>query len=235
MSDEKWKDIIQKLLTKAEDQATTNDERDAIQEKVLYLMAKFSIDQAVFDAQHEEEHVVIAVKYRIAAPYVNQKEVLLNEIAKTFGSQLLKLTKGQYILYGYENDQEKIFMLYNSLLIQMYSAMAQAWELKPYYEHGKTFNTSFTNGYVRVVSRRVKDAYTRAQADVAETTTGTDLVLRDRVVAVQNKFNLDYPKTKVSKMSATSRSSAGSAAGRTAGNNADIGQTNIGGRKMISG
>jgi len=235
MSDNKWHEIISKLLAKAEDYATTNDERETIQEKVLYLMAKFSIDQAVFDAGQKKEYKVISVRYRIVAPYVNQKALLLNGIATAFGSQLLELNKGLYVMYGHEDDQEKVFMLYNSLLIQMYSAMATAWDSKPHYEHGKTFNTSFVNGYVRAVINRVKAAYIKAQADVQETTTGTDLVLRNRVVAVQEMFSRDYPNTHIVKTSSTSRSATGGAAGRTAGQNADIGQTTIGGRKMIGG
>ena len=236
MSDDKWKIIIGKLLAKAEDPATTPEERETIQDRVVYLMAKFSIDQSILDAKEKKEYKVIPVRYKITNPYKNQRTLLLNNIGITFGCSItMHMGDDSYTLYGHEDDQEKVFILYNSLLIQMFTAMASAQEFKPTHEHGKRFNTSFVNGFVLTVISRVKDAYTRAKQDVQETDTGNgaELVLVDRKKAVDDIFNRIFPKFTTNAMNLTTTSAHGSRAGHSAGRNADIGQTGLSGRKSI--
>lgn len=232
-----WQEIVQKLLNKAEDSATTAAERETIQDRVTYLMAKFNISVSMFHANSGVEHNVIRVVYKISAPYANQKGLLLNGIATTFGCKLIRTNTG-YVIFGYENDQEKVFLLYHSIDLQMTLTLARAQANKPPHEHGKTFNVSFVSSYVNTVINRVAIAYARARTEAnAETTTGagTDIVLRNRARKVSDALNAEFPEIKITNVRATQNSYSGRTAGQTAGNSANIGQTGVaGGRKAIS-
>lgn len=229
-----WKETIQKLMNKAEDPATTPAERDAIVERVTYLMAKHGIEEAMLSAAEERTAKVVNQGYKITAPYVNQKMTMLNNIGIAFGCQSVRMADDRLVMYGHEDDMEKVFMLYGSLLIQMVTSLGSV--VKPSHVHGKTFNTSFVNGYVFEVVKRVKDAYKRARQDVQNSTgNGMELVLRDRAVAVRDAYRTDHPFTRVSNSRSSITSEAGYNAGKSAGASANIGQTGLGGgRRSIS-
>lgn len=230
-----WKETIRGLLNKAEDSATADAERDAINERVTYLMAKFGIEQSMIDATAKKVYKVIRVPYAIRNPYKNQRMTLLNGIGAAFGCKVIQLQNSAEV-FGHEDDQEKVFLLYSSLELQMASALSKAQAHKPLYEHGRTFNTSFINAYVNTVISRVLRAYRKAQQDVAETTTGTDLVLRDRKMAVDSMFSAAYPLTRSVVASKSANSFSGIRAGEFAARNANIGQTGLaGGRRAING
>jgi len=229
-----WKDIILKLMAKAEDPATSLDERNAIVDKITFLMAKHGIEEAMLEAgQAKPTYKLVDLSYRIPAPYALAKAKILYHIGKAFGCESIVIDDHTRVrVFGFENDQERVFMLYGSLIIQMNNGLASA--VKPKGVHGKTFNHSWIAGYAATVSQRVRDAYTRAQNEVRTESSGMDIVLMEKSVAVRNMFREAYPRT--SKIGQSYATHAGAyAAGSTAGRNADIGQTRVGGttRKSI--
>jgi hypothetical protein len=229
MVEKNWKEIIAKLMEKAENTATSDAERENISKRVMYLMAKHGIEEAMLSAREDRTAPLTKHAYRLLAPYIKQRVTILHNISIAFGCRaIFDSQNNRMTVYGYEDDQEKVFMLYGSLIIQMFTGLGQV--VKPVDVHGKTFNGSWVTGYAFTVSQRVRDAYERARRDVQAETTGNgmELVLNNRSLAVQNMFRGEHPRTR--SMSGSSATHAGAyAAGSAAGRNANIGQTGVGG------
>jgi len=234
-STEEWQEKLRKLMAKAEDSATTEAERDAIVSRVTYLMAKFGIEEAMLSATKSEPQVVINMRVKILAPYAIQRGHLLDHIGRVFGCKSIHLDEldGKVVrIFGYQGDFERTYMLFGSLIIQMFSGLASV--VKPAGVHGRSFNGSFVTAYVDTVIDRVKDAYATAKAEVKHTTgNGMELVLADRAIAINNAFRTEYPRLRNIGYNPSQSSSAGRFAGMSAARNANIGQTGISGRKAI--
>jgi len=235
---DKWADKVRALMAKAEDPATTEAERESINEKIVYLVAKFSIEDSMLKDAAKEAIEVISQRFATKNPYAVDKQLLLSAIARVFHSQPIRPSgvKEVIIVIGHKDDVEKIFMLYASLVIQMINGLATA--VKPTGVHGKSFNASWIKGYVTTVSQRVRIAYARAQEDVRNSTTGNgmELVLRSRDVAVNAKVHEEFPVLVNRTINRSFSNKAGYGAGSAAGRNADIGQNRVGGsRNAISG
>lgn len=242
--DTKWIEIVQKLMAKAENAATSVEERNAIVEKMTFLMAKHGIEEAMLNAGKPEAESVISVRFEMKAPYVNPKLILLNAVSQIFGAKPVLVehanrrnstpnSKNVLRIFGFPGDLEKIMMLNGSLTIQMLTELAGA--EKPDHVHGKAFNNSFVNGYVNTVIKRVDAAYSKARQDVSDSTTGSsmELVLQTRSTAVNAQFTNAYPNTNSTNISSRSSSGVGYSAGQSAGRNANIGQTGLGGRRAL--
>lgn len=250
--DDKWLTILQKMMAKAENAATTMEERNSIVEMMTTLMAKHGIEQAMLNDRQAKPETVTSVRFTIGAPYINSKITLLWGIVKTFGAHGIMMAMSQrgagrrhgvqrqpdaktiMQIYGYPSDIEKILMLYGSLNIQMATSLVTA--DKPAHMHGKTFNSSFVVGYVDVVVDRVIKAYTKAKSDVSESATGSgmELVLKTREVAIMDAFRVDHPRVRPINLNAGASSGMAYGAGQSAGRSANIGQTGLGGgRKAI--
>ena len=242
---EKWEDKLRALMAKAEDPATTEAERDTIVSRVTYLMAKFGIEEAMLRSQDAEPEVVTNIKVRIDNPYYDQRMRLLDNIGRAFGCKSIILERpergGQkhavLRMFGHSGDLQRSYLLFGSLIIQMFSGIAAANVNKPANVHGRTFNSSFVTGYVDTVLERVKTAYKQAKDEVRESTTGNgmELVLVNRLEAVKNAFKTEYPSTVRSGYSFNRRSSEGFSAGQSAGRRADIGQTGVAGGRIAIG
>lgn len=229
---EKWQDIIRKLMNKAEDKATTPEERDSIMNRVLELMAKFGIEHAMLADKDKSSEKVIRAQYRIDAPYSNQKVLLLDGIVRTFGGRGVVVNRKPltFQVYAHESDHERIFMLYASLIVQLTTGIVQSDKHKPIGEHARTFRTSFVFGFIDTVGRRIRQAYQRAKETVSQSATGNgmELVLQSRAVAVNEMYRIEHPLTQPANINTSNRSYAGFGAGSSAGKNADIGQTRLG-------
>jgi hypothetical protein len=223
----KWRDVVEKLMRKAEDPATLQFERDSITDKITYLMTKYGIEQDMLRAAEHRPIVAEMRRFVIHPPYASKKASLLNAISKAFGCFAVTTRDGKMSVFGTEDDIERVFMLNCSLVIQMSSAMAGA--EKPLHVHGKAFNNSFVNGYVLTVINRIREAAARAKADVKATTTGNgmELVLVDKARVVTNRVTQEFPRLSYSRTSYSSSNGAGYAAGQAAGMRADLGGTRI--------
>lgn len=242
---EKWEEKLRALMAKAEDSATTEAERDVIVSRVTYLMAKFGIEEAMLKSRDAEPEVVTSIRIRIENPYCDQRIHLLDHIGRTFGCKSIILEKpmrgGQkhavLRMFGYDGDLQRSYLLFGSLIIQMFSGLAAASAGKPAHIHGRTFNNSFVTGYVDTLIDRVETAYRRAKEEVKAESTGNgmELVLASRFDSVKNAFKTEYPHTTMSNYNPSNRSYEGFSAGQSAGRRADIGQTGVAGGRVAIG
>lgn len=234
-SKENWKRKIEALLLKAENPATTAEERETILDRVYVLMAKFGIEEAMLSAAQQRNPEMLVTRYRVTAPYAMQKGRILHAIGRAFGCTVVNASKtmGNYTCVGYEDDQERVFMLYNSLLIQFTVGMAMAYANKPSHIHGKSFNTSFAEGFTFAVCDRIKAAYTNARKEaMREQGSGVEIVLFDRASAVAIRVSEIFPSLRMISHNSRISSGDGYGAGSAAGRSADIGQTRMGGKTV---
>lgn len=226
---EEWLATIQGLLAKAESPATPEEERYALMDKVFYLSAKFGIEDNVLKAKENMSVDVVVRRYKKSNPYANDRLFLLADVARSFGCRTVNdPALEQIVVIGHEDDQERVFMLYGSLVMQMIIACEQAYLNKPANIHGKAFKNSFVKGFRIRVSHRLRDAYDRARADSVSESTGTDVVLYNRETAVSQKVREIYPRLRTINASSRISTEAGYNAGQHAANRADIGQTRMG-------
>lgn len=225
---EKWLRKIEGLIAKAEDPATSEEERFALMDKVFYLSAKYGIDEAIFKAKENVKVEVVVRRYRIGNPYAKERLFILTYIARAFGCRTISVPPATATVIGHEDDQERVFMLYGSILMQMITACELAYLDKPADIHGRAFKNSFIKGYRYRVGERLRDAYDRAREDAKSESTGTDVVLYDRETAVARRVNEIYPRLRNINPSNRFSTEDGYNAGRTAANRADIGQTRVG-------
>lgn len=228
---DKWLEIVRKLLAKAEDPACSLAEAEAINDKVTQLIAKHSIDEAMLKASNNVKEEIISITVHVPDPYEKAKGTLLGRIAATFNCMRISLTeKNKYKLIGHMSDVEKVYMLYLSLNMQMQGQLVQAQVHKPAYEHGKTFNASFVTGYVVSASDKVKIAYASAMKDVKDSSTGNgmELVLKNRKEQVLSKVHEEFPRLTFGRTALSSNSQSGYGHGKAAGQRADVGSSRIG-------
>lgn len=232
MSDnqEKWTDKIAKMMALAENPVTPLAQREEIMNKVLALMAKYSIEEAMLNNKAGKDETVELKKYTIGNDRKVARQTMLSAIVKAFGGRLVFLSGSDGIhVYAFTSDHEKIFLLYSSLCMQMNFGLAKAFVDKPSHVHGKTFNASWVLGFANTVARRVRDAYKKSEDDIRRTSTGMDLVLVNRSTLVNQRLTVDFPKLSNFRIGGSVRSGDGYSAGSNAGRNADIGQARVGG------
>jgi len=213
-----WRKVAQDLLNKASHANTTKAEADAYQEKAMYIMAKYGIDEAMFRQRENSTEKPTFKVYKQFHPYAHVKEMLLASVAFTFGGKVVTSNKDHYV-FAYEADLERVQFLYFSLLAQMHIESA---EMKvPQSVSKRSYTDSWLKGYVYGVTCRLQRAYAKATGN------GKELVLlRDAQVeqAMKDKFGKLRKNT----------SSFGNAhdfqafdQGTTSGLRADIGQDRI--------
>lgn len=238
MSDnqEKWTDKIAKMMALAENPATSLDQREEIMNKVLALMAKYSIEEAMLNSKANKNEEAIRKDYVIGKDRKVARQQMLTAIAKAFGGRCVFMRNSDKVaVYAFTSDHEKIFLLYSSLCMQMNFGLATASVHKPSHVHGKTFNASWVLGFSNTVAKRVRDAYKKSEDDIRKTSTGMDLVLVNRSTLVNQRLMVDFPKLGTFRLGGNVRSGDGYSAGSSAGRNADIGQSRVGGGSRAIG
>lgn len=213
-----WRKVAQDLLNKASHRNTTKAEADAYQEKAMYIMAKFGIDEAML---RQKEHSTEKPKFRLFKkfrPYSNIKLMLLTSVANILGGRVVESGLDWYV-FAYEQDLERIQFLYFSLLAQMHIESA---EVKvPQAMSKRAYTDSWLKGFVFGVASRLDTAYRRATGN------GQELVLmRDAQIeqAMHDKFN--NIKKNSSHIKPSDYGAFGS--GAASGLRADIGQDRLG-------
>lgn len=233
---------VRALLAKAEDPGATSAEAKAFTAKATELMAKYGIERAVLaDAQPDTDIPGDRI-VTIDGSWAREKQGLLAGLIEAMrGRAVLKTGPTGYRvhLFGYASDLERAELLYTSLLLQMANGLAKA--QVPWDENPRTYRRSWILGFRVEVVQRVKDVEARAESQASAAGPRTDagptgrsaaLVLADRKSVIDARLTEQYPKLKARR--ATYRGS-GFGAGRAAGSRANIGQTQIGGRRAIGG
>lgn len=254
---EKWADKIAALLRKAES-TTEPQEAEVFFAKAQELMAKYAIDEALLRAAGKdttndpivmEEFVTVGI-YRHAL-YMLDHYVALNNGCKTIeitGSpwrsvdgKMFKETRVLKIV-GCKSDIDRTRMLATSLKLQCMRAEATWWKenSRLYSNFKKSEQHQARRGFMLAFGTGANTKMAQATArgrQAAEAEHGANsvaLVLRDKSLKVQDKYDEMFPDRR----SKTSRLAAGDAYARNegyaAGQRADVGQEGLRGTKQIS-
>lgn len=226
--------LIQNLLNKATNPAATEAESEAFFDKAQELMTKYAIAEAEVWAttpQALREKPSKRIIYCEAPNYIS-KSILLAGLAKNNNCRAIKLQKQgkrlPVVVYGFESDLERIEALFASLLIHGQHELVKARRLAPHV-HGKTFSTSFWDGYSGRIYRRLEEARKRAEKEAGPSTA---LVLYDKSEEVNKALAGDYPRLRTS--SRYANTGAGYGAGAAAGSSAELDRPLGGTRKELA-
>lgn len=218
-------DKVRAMLAKAEGERELGNEAYADECTAIAMrwMAKHGIDEKLAKARANTSSKPTDKVFTVEAPYANTKNRLLSMVARALHCEPLLLhTSGpaeRVHVFGFESDIELVEMLYTSLLLQMSSAMAR--HRFPVWCTGRTLmaeRRSFMLGFIVGVKPRLEAAYALAVAEADDSgTTGKELVLASRDLAVKNALSAQYPSVRLVRTTTTGRSGgAGQEAGRRA-------------------
>lgn len=209
---------VQALLAKAE--ATEfSEEAEALTVKATELMVAYNIDAALIAAKAEVREKPEGTTTFLLNPYGLQKAILYSNLVSVFGGQAIRLsTKGDVKLkvYGFPNDMFAVEVLYTSLSLQVASQSKNV----PSNVHGKTWRTSFWQGFTASVITRLKEAKETTEKQATADEPGTAIILRSRSLEVAEMFRQAHPRTRTS--TSTYTSSSGFNAGYAAGTQANL-------------
>lgn len=158
----------------------------------------------------------------------------------------------EYTLTGFRSDLDRVSLLFSSLQIQAATAQQQ-WAknggIPDWYGSSDKWRArrDFIAGFASAIAARLetanraareaaaKDEAVRTETSVTEATESVALVLRSRKDRVDEWYDQKYGKSLRSARASYRRSDfSARAAGSSAGQRADLGQTRIAGRKGIS-
>lgn len=216
---------VKKILSVAEN-SDKPGEVAAAQSLAQEIMTRYQIEEAQLNG-HKGEGDIISFKLNINKPYVNDKAILLNYIAK---HNFCKVLQGDSycMIYGYKNDIELCVAVYKILSLDMITEMK--YKLNHYREttndkiYTRGWIKSFFAGYSITIGERFKYAKTKVVNDYESKGTSVELVVRDKEHAVE-KFFQDICKIKPRTRKVNTMS--GYDAGVNSARNANIGQTQI--------
>ncbi len=225
---------IAALIAKAE--ATTHEaERDAYLSKASELQLKWMISDSDLRAAKEKKDVTDYLMRTTAdgveknSAYVKAKRDVLTGLCNIFHVKItIYSDRSSMTLLGFASDVAFVKQLHASLIVQLLAAMERQ-------GGNRSFRTSFAHGYAQRVVYRLEQARRTQERDVTSNVPGTALVLRDRATQVQEYFEDQFRgvKMRAGYRNRSVRSAEGVAAGRAAGDRANLGQTSISGRGQI--
>jgi Protein of unknown function (DUF2786) len=150
-------DRVRKLLAKAENEAVTPAEAEALTAKAAELMARYGIDRARLGALHPETDRPADRMFDLDNPWAGVKAHLLAGLAMALRCQCILLRRpepgSRVHVFGYLSDLERADILFTSLLVQMARALA----LQPVPVGGnkaKAWRRSWMLGYCTAVTSR---------------------------------------------------------------------------------
>lgn len=231
---EKITERIALLLNKAE--STTPEEAEALTAAAEKLMLKHMIDRATVDARRgkgTKAEEIVQISLDCTGSYRKALMWLAWNVSQAFGNvEMLKSNdNGKTIrtyLVGFESDVEQVQTLILSLQIQGVVALREWWKANKdeykargvrSYEQWEA-RSSFVEGFGQGAARRMRESRVVA---VQEAGTGTELVLADRGSLV--KAHMDAMKTRKGRASKSHYDGTANRAGRTAGENANLGRS----------
>jgi hypothetical protein len=210
---------IRALLAKAEG-TDFPEEAEALSAKAQELMAKFSLDRALVDADPELDLPDDSGARRIwvETPYVSAKAQLVAAVASANRCRTVSMEQLAVVtIVGAELDLQLTELLATSLLVQANRAMLEAGKHIGRRGESRTrsFRQSFLMAYAQRIGERLQAATDATQAAVPEVDAGRLLpVLSKREEQVDALFTKLFPDTVVRRTRITN--GAGWAAGLTA-------------------
>jgi hypothetical protein len=232
-------DKIQKLLAQAE--GTSHEgEASAFLAKAQELQEAYLIEQheLIRDGQAKAEEIGFIVTLEgKSTPLIKAKRELMWGLAALNRCMSTMAHDRSYVrIYGFESDRELVLAMFNSIMMQLQTAMpiAERTDYNTFSGPVKGWRVSFAHGYVRRVLERLNDAQMRRNQDAqAASTPGAELVLVNRAELVKNYLNDNVSTRKNSGYRTDAAGNeAGYASGDRHGATADLGGTRIGGGRQ---
>lgn len=248
MTDDSMMRKVRALLELAEN-AGTEAEALSARERAETLMCKFAIDSAMLaETEPGRREEVTTREVSIAAPYADEKSLLLTEVAGVHRVRAVsptRLVRGRLpaTMVGHPSDLDRVEVLFTSLLLQasrevMAARPPEAEPLEAFLfgtESVTAYRRSWMVGFSETVGQRLRRIHAEqtAQAEAQNTTgRGTELVLADRQAAVDEAFAECFPGIGTHWVGS---GGSGHHAGAEAGRRADIDQTRLDGpRRALS-
>jgi hypothetical protein len=214
---------IRALLAKAE--ATEfPDEAEALSGKAQELMAKFSLDSALVEAEVEIPDDSAARRLWVETPYVSAKAQLVGAVASANRCRTVVIDELAVVtIVGAELDLQHTELLSTSLLVQANRAMLAAGKHIGRRGESRTrsFRQSFLMAYAQRIGERLQATAAATQAAVPEADAGRLLpVLAKREEQVDTLFAQLFPNTTTRRTRITN--GAGWDAGLTAADQAQL-------------
>jgi hypothetical protein len=240
-------ELIAQLLLKA--QTTTPEEAETLTAKAMELMQKYGIDQAMLNARTTgNKERIEKLRIPLGGIYAKAYMRMMSEIARAYGNDdgSIDTYYSQWkndvtlTIVGFESDVAQLKVLLASLQLQAVVAL-NTWAksddgipdwMKPMqkFKARRTFIQSFGQG----AASRIRKARSSAVKEAESTTPGTEIVLRDRALAVKDFMAANVGDLKTVKNREKSGGYSASSAGFQAGKNANTGdrQVNAGHRAI---
>lgn len=214
---------IRGLLAKAE--ATEfPDEAEALSGKAQELMAKFSLDSALVEAEVEIPDDSAGRRLWVETPYVSAKAQLVGAVAAANRCRTVVIDELAVVtIVGAEVDLQHTEILSTSLLVQANRAMIAAGKHIDHRGESRTrsFRQSFLMAYAQRIGERLEQTTAATQAAVPEAAADRLLpVLAKREEQVDALFTQLFPNTTTRRTRITN--GAGWNAGVTAANQAQL-------------
>jgi hypothetical protein len=175
---------IRALLAKAE--ATDfPDEAEALSAKAQELMAKFSLDRALVDADpdHQLDDDSAARRIWVETPYVSAKAQLVGAVASANNCRTVSMDQLAVVtIVGAELDLQLAELLSTSLLVQANRAMLAAG--KHFGHRGESRTRSFRQSFLMAYAQRIGE---RLQATTEATRAAVPEQDADRLLPVLSK------------------------------------------------
>lgn len=244
MADDKIKERIRRMLALAEDEGTTQGERDVALARATELITAHQLDRAMFDRAADITEEIISQSFTFEGSYTKEKSRLLGWLAEALGMKSVIWHKGKKadraLVYGFASDVELLDMLYTSLLLQQVTGLRKA--KPPRYlvrNEVAAWRRDWLTAFSTAVSHRVQEAHSRAaqtydREHAGSGQPGAELVLSDRSDQVAQVFEEEHPGLKKFKPRQLRHVDA-LRDGRDAGQRADIGLTKVGERRAQIG
>jgi hypothetical protein len=235
-------ELIAQLLKKAE--TTTPGEAELLTAKATELMQKYGIDRALFNARTTgDKERIQTLQIPFSGIYAKAYMRMMSTIARAYGDDIdtyYSQWKNDITLtiVGFETDVAQLKVLLTSLQLQSVVALNAWWSERDTFRYTamekfkdrRTFIQSFGEG----AASRLYKARASAVKEAEKTTPGTEIVLRDRALAIKDFMKSNVGDLKTVKNREKSGGYGASSAGYNAGRNANTGDRQVSaGRRAI--
>lgn len=231
-------ELIAQLLLKA--QTTTPEEAELLTAKAVELMQKYGIDRAMLNSRTTgKKERIEKLTIPLSGIYAKAYMRMMSAIAFAYGGDggietYYSQWKNDITLtvVGFESDVAQLKVLLASLQLQSVVAL-NTWAkdggitewMKPMekFKARRTFIQSFGAG----AASRIRKSRTGTVKEAESTTPGTELVLRDRALAVKDFMAANVGELKSVKNREKSGGYSASSAGFKAGQSANTGDRQV--------
>lgn len=208
---------VRAMLDRAEHPATPPREAESASAMAHQIMTKYAIDQAALAAQGLNRSYMDITPHEMKIVFsdnkmhLKQKAMLLHFIALTNRCQCVIIDENEGHLFGYKEDMEFVEILFWSLHAQMQHAanveLREVRKLKDV-KNGYAWKRNFFLGY----ADRLHDRLAKQQANIVKETearsSGTELILADRSLAVKRLMEDYYPELRAGRKQKVSNGNA---------------------------